>query len=68
MSRTEQIIQEINLLTPSELELVYYEIQKRVNKTNRVKEVLSKIRGKGKGVWLLDAQEYVNQLREDDRF
>jgi hypothetical protein len=26
---------------------------------------LEKIRGKGKGLWTLDAQDYVNKLREN---
>ena len=29
---------------------------------------LDEIRGIGKGVWNVDAQEYVNQLRADERF
>ena len=29
---------------------------------------LDEIRGAGKGIWDMDAQEYVNQLRANDRF
>ncbi|GAA3996768.1 hypothetical protein GCM10022408_04250 [Hymenobacter fastidiosus] len=65
MSRTDTILQEIASLTPHELELVYQEILKR--RSNRVAEVLDRHRGKGQGVWTTDAQQYVNQLRADDR-
>lgn len=34
----------------------------------KVKMKLEKYRGKGQGVWQKDAQEYVNQLRKDDRY
>jgi hypothetical protein len=67
MSRTEHILQEIDELNPNELELLYHEILKRVNKAGRIKDILSKYSGKGKGVWLNDAQDFVNQLREDER-
>lgn len=68
MSKTEYIIQELDLLNPSELETIYHELLKKINKADRVREILAKLRGKGEGVWTQDAQEYVNQLRENDRF
>ena len=67
MSRTELLIQEIKSLSPNELETVLREIVQRVESAHRVEELLAKIRGKGKGIWDDDAQEYVNRLRNDDR-
>ncbi|WP_421829179.1 hypothetical protein [Larkinella sp.] len=68
MSRAEAIIQEINTLNSDELELVYHELLKRLDRLGRIKNTLTKFRGKGGQVWSQDAQEYVNKLREDDRF
>lgn len=68
MSKTEYIIQALDLLNSSELETIYHELLKKINKADRVREILAKLRGKGEGVWTQDAQEYVNQLRENDRF
>ncbi|RRB11590.1 hypothetical protein [Larkinella knui] len=68
MSRAEVIIQEINTLNSEELEMVYHELMKRLNRIDRIKNTLAKVRGKGEKVWSQDAQEYVNQLRENDRF
>ncbi|GAB3928709.1 hypothetical protein [Larkinella terrae] len=68
MSRTEVIIQEINTLNSDELEVVYHELLKRLNRIGRIKTTLTKFRGKGENVWSQDAQEYVNKLRDDDRF
>ena len=65
MGRTDTILQELNLLTPGELELMYQEILKR--RSSRVKEVLALHRGKGQNIWTTDAQNHVNQLRTDDR-
>ncbi|RRB02163.1 hypothetical protein [Larkinella rosea] len=68
MSRTEVIIQEINTLNSDELEVVYRELLKRLNRIGRIKTTLTKFRGKGENVWAQDAQEHINKLREDDRF
>lgn len=65
MSRTDAILQELNALSPAELDIVHREILRR--RGNRVLEVLAQHKGKGQGVWPGDAQEYVNQLRTDDR-
>ena len=65
MSRTDTILREIDSLTPSEWELVYQEILKR--RSSRVAEVLARHRGKGQGLWETDAQDYINELRTDNR-
>ncbi len=68
MSKTELILQQIATLTPEETEAVYQELKRRLDRVARARAALDKVKGKGTGVWGLDAQDYVNQLRENDRF
>lgn len=68
MSKTDLILQQIAALTPEETETVYQELKRRLDRRAQAQAFLSKIIGKGAGVWGMDAQEYVNQLRADDRF
>ena len=65
--KTNQIILEINTLSLPELEELQKEIIKKIIKLNKVKDAFAKIRGISRGVWNMDAQEYVNQSREGDR-
>ncbi|MBO0356598.1 hypothetical protein J0X19_01450 [Hymenobacter sp. BT186] len=67
MSLTEQIIQEIDLLPPTELEVIYQEVARRMSNISRATKLLAKYRGKGRGIWSMDAQDYVKQLRQDTR-
>lgn len=67
MSPTQQIIREIDLLPPTELEVVYQEVAKRMSHISRAAKILAKYRGKGRGIWSMDAQEYVQQLRQSTR-
>ncbi len=61
-----QIIKEIDSLPPDGKKEVldYLNFKLRKEQAHRI---LSQIRGRGKNVLGLDAQEYVNQLRDDDR-
>ncbi len=68
MSKTEQILIEINKLNSDELDIVYQELVKRIKKSEKLRATFEKVRGIGKGVWDMDAQEYINELRKDDRF
>ncbi|MCY7351638.1 MAG: hypothetical protein LH606_13385 [Cytophagaceae bacterium] len=68
MNRVEHLLKEISQLTPEEVEQVYHELAKRVDRTEHASAVLEKYRGRGEGVWKEDAQAYVNTLRSDDRF
>lgn len=61
-----QIIKEIDSLPPDgKKELLDY-LNFKLRK-EQAHQILSQIRGRGKNVLGLDAQEYVNQLRDDDR-
>ncbi|MEN9609492.1 MAG: hypothetical protein RLZZ628_306 [Bacteroidota bacterium] len=64
----EIILKEIDLLQPADLEVLYLELIKRLHKGNKTIAILHKYAGKGKGVWQTDAQHYIHQLRENDRF
>jgi hypothetical protein len=64
----EVILKEIDLLQPADLEVLYLELAKRMHKMNKTIAILNKYAGKGKGVWQTDAQHYIHQLRENDRF
>lgn len=65
MSKVETLLQEIKQLPQGDLELLMIAIQQKLERVKRVKSALSKVRGAGQGVWPIDAQEYVNQSRED---
>ena len=67
MSKVDLILQEINALHPDERNLLYQEILKKVKKMEHVLAILSKYKGKGKGIWDNDAQQHINDLRNDDR-
>ncbi len=65
MSKIDLIIQEINHLPQSDLEVLAQEIQQKLERLKKVKAALKKVKGAGKGIWQIDAQEFVNQSRED---
>jgi len=63
-----QILRQIDDLPIEEQLEVYAHLASKLNKREQILSILEKIRGKGKGLWTTDAQEYVNRLRENDRF
>ncbi|MBP6812461.1 MAG: hypothetical protein KA138_13120 [Saprospiraceae bacterium] len=65
MSKVDLIIQEINHLPQSDLEVLAREIQQKLERLKKVKAALKKVKGSGKGVWDGDAQEIINQSREE---
>ncbi len=65
MSKVDLIIEEINHLPQSDLEVLAREIQQKLDRLKKVKAALEKARGSGKGVWDGDAQAIINQSRED---
>lgn len=68
MTKTERILKNIEGLDLKEREeVLQYLLQKRKQQED-VKMKLGAYKGRGKGVWQQDAQEFVNQLRDDDRF
>ncbi len=63
-----QIILEIDSLPVEGRVEIYSHIYAGLNKREQVLAALERYRGKGKGVWDGDAQEYINQERANDRF
>jgi hypothetical protein len=62
-----QIIKEFERLSSEEKKKVCEYLTDRLKKKERLMAFLDTIKGSGKGVWEVDAQEYVNRLRADDR-
>ncbi len=66
-STVQSIIEQIRKLNTDELELILKEVFESVERKKRIMLTLDNFIGTGKGIWNLDAQEYVNSLREEDR-
>ena len=66
MTRIQTIIEEINHLNPDELEVILREILMRLDRKKKIETILEEYMGIGEGVWEMDAQEYVDELREED--
>ena len=63
-----QILKELDSLSTNQKVEVYNYLMSHLTKKELTLAILDSIKGAGKGVWDMDAQEYVNQLRENDRF
>lgn len=66
MSGIQNIIEELNELDSDELELILKEILMKMDKKKKIQSILDGYVGIGEGVWNIDAQEYVNELREEN--
>jgi hypothetical protein len=63
----EQVLTNIRLLKKEELELIMAEIKDRLGRQQRMEEALQAFVGTGTGFWGGDAQEYINELRSEER-
>jgi hypothetical protein len=61
-----EIKEQIDSLSPERKKDILNHLGMKLRKEEAF-TILSKIRGRGKNILGLDAQEYVNKLREDDR-
>lgn len=61
------LIKELDKLPLDESLKVYSYLKNKLEKKERILQSLNEIRGIGKGVWDLDAQEYINKERDNDR-
>ncbi len=66
MSKVQTIIKEIESLNTNDLELILSKVKKRLDRKKKMESLLDSFSGKGKGVWTKDAQEEVNNMREDN--
>lgn len=69
MSRAEIIIQELGTWKEKDLRILYDALVSRILRQNVSEnskiQKLDRYIGVGRGVWKTDAQDHVNQLRED---
>jgi hypothetical protein len=59
------IIDEIEKLPSEEKAELYSYVHSKLRKKEYLLSIINEVKGSGKGVWNLDAQEFVNQLRND---
>ena len=60
-----KIIEEIEKLPSEKKAEVYSYVNSKLRKKEYLLSIINEIKGSGKGIWNMDAQEYVNQLRDD---
>ncbi len=63
----QRIIEEIEKLPSEKRAELFYYVNTKIRKKEYLLSFLDEIIGSGKGVWNMDAQEYINQLRSDER-
>lgn len=66
MTNLKTIIEEISQLTSEELEILLRAVLKRIDQQKRVESILDEYIGIGQGVWVTDAQEYIDELRSEE--
>ncbi len=67
-STVSQILGAISKLNPAERQTLYDRLRQEMDDKKELERRINSYRGIGKGVWGMDAQEYINELRDDDRF
>ena len=65
MAKIETIIKDIDQLDYSELEALLQVVLYKINLKKRVENILDEAAGIGKGIWDIDPQSYITNLRED---
>ena len=65
MAKIETIIKDIDELDYSELEALLQVVLYKINLKKRVENILDEVTGIGKGIWDIDPQSYITNLRED---
>jgi len=59
------VLSALETLDDNELQIVYEKLLSRLKKRDKALFLFDKYVGKGKGVWTKDAQQTVNELREE---
>jgi len=67
MTKIQTLLKEIETLNFNDLELLLKEILQKMDRVEKAQSALDNFIGVGKGVWNLDAQDYVYSLRQEDR-
>lgn len=63
-----RIIREIDSLPVEGKIEIYSYLASKLKSRDKILKSLEEIRGIGKGLWNTDAQDYINEQRENDRF
>jgi hypothetical protein len=63
----ENVLKEIDLLSNSEKKDLYHKLREIILDSKVISVDLEKYRAAGKDIWMKDAQEYIDLLRNDDR-
>jgi hypothetical protein len=67
MPKVKELIKDINYLSIEDKHYLYKKLKKDLLKDINISVVLDKYRGMTKNIWNMDAQKYINELRENDR-
>ena len=67
MTKVQLLIKEISELEKTEFDLLLDVILKRANQEKSIQAELKKFKGIGKGIWDVDAQDYISTQRQLDR-
>ena len=67
MTKVQAILKEIDTLDAETKQELFIQFLKKINLMNGVLSIIDKHKGKGKGIWNKDAQEYINELRNEER-
>ena len=68
MKDVKRIIKEIESLPVEGKVEIFSYLAAKLKSRDKILKSLEEIRGIGKGLWNMDAQDYVDQQRENDRF
>lgn len=63
--QVQTVLNALEALDDSDLQIVYEKIIIRLKKRKGTLQLFDKYAGKGKGIWPKDAQQIVNELREE---
>ena len=65
MSNLESVLSKIGELDDEELLLVLGEVNSKIKRRDKAKEIIENFSGKTKGLWSTEPQKYVEELRKD---
>lgn len=67
MKNVEQLIGDMKLLSPEERKQIYHDLKEDILRLKVIDIDIEKYRGIAKHLWVKDAQEFINELRADER-
>ncbi|MBC8184805.1 hypothetical protein H8E88_27240 [candidate division KSB1 bacterium] len=67
MLKAKEVMEDIEYLTLEDKRHIYRKLKKDLLQEINISVVMDKYRGIAKNIWDKDAQEHVNELRENDR-